>query len=549
MLNTKPVNFQNFTLLFFVILVLFGCAAQQQPTGGPRDVTPPVLVKAIPANKTRNFTAKEINLEFDEFIKLSNSYQEIVMSPTMEKQPEITSNKKKLRIQFKDTLVKNTTYVINFGKAIQDVNESNVLKNFTYVFSTGPHIDSLSISGTVTNTVTQEKEKDITVMLFPVKTDSLLFGKKKPSIFTTTDSSGNFNLNNLHEDQYRIYALKEASPDKVFNNEQNELIGFLKKPINLKSDTQNIKLNLFKQFPEKFRVAEKRFDVAGNLLLLFNKALQKPSVKIIYPEDVDKQKFVEFSKTRDTASIFFKYMNFDSVRVAIYDNNKPIDTVYQLKQRKETYSRIFAFKYNISNDKLKPGNDLKIATNLPIENIDLAQITLKEDSIALSSSDYTLAKDTGNVKSLTLKYAWRQNAKYELSFAEGAFTDIYGDKNKFAGKKFQADKPENYGTVTAKITIPDTSKSYVIELLDDKKNVLQTDVINRNKTLVYKNYLTGKYMVRVVYDENKNGKWDSGNVHLRKQPENIWLYGEEITLRPNWETEKPITVPKEPITP
>jgi hypothetical protein len=129
----------------------------------------------------------------------------------------------------KTHLVKNTTYVINFGKGIQDVNESNVMKNFTYVFSTGPHIDSLSISGTVTNTLTREKEKDVTVMLFPLKQDSLLFGKKKPSIFTTTDSSGNFSLNNLHEDQYRIYALKEASPDKIFNND-NELIGFLKNP-------------------------------------------------------------------------------------------------------------------------------------------------------------------------------------------------------------------------------------------------------------------------------------------------------------------------------
>jgi hypothetical protein len=100
------------------------------------------------------------------------------------------------------------------------------MKNFTYVFSTGPHIDSLSMSGTVTNTMTQEKEKDVTVMLFPLKQDSLLFGKKKPTIFTTTDSSGNFSLNNLHEDEYRIYALKEPSRlNKIFDND-NELIGF-----------------------------------------------------------------------------------------------------------------------------------------------------------------------------------------------------------------------------------------------------------------------------------------------------------------------------------
>jgi len=548
MLNQKPANFYNFFFYIFVALVIFGCAAQQQPQGGPRDVTPPVLVKALPANKTRNFAAKEINLEFDEFIKLANQYTEITMSPTMEKQPEYTANKKHLRIVFKDTLKKNTTYVINFGKGIQDVNESNVMKNFTYVFSTGPHIDSLSISGNVNNTLTQEKEKDVTVMLFPLKQDSLLFGKKKPSIFTTTDSSGNFSLNNLHEDQYRIYALKEASPDKIFNND-NELIAFLKKPINLKSDTANIKLNLFKQFPEKFRFSEKRFDVDGKMLFVFNKALQNPSLKIIYPADINNQKYVEFSKTKDTASVFVKYMNFDSIRVAVYDNNKPVDTTYLLKQKKETFTRVFNFKYNISNDKLKPGNDLKITSNLPVDVIDNAQITLKEDSIGLGSSDYTLQKDTGNVKSLTLKYRWRQNAKYELIFNPGAFTDIYGDKNKFTSKKFQPDKPENYSSLTLKVTLPDTSKAYVVELLNDQKVVLETTPIRRNGPVVYKTILTGKYFIRVIYDENKNGRWDSGNVHLKKQPENTWVNEKEITLRPNWEAEEPIVVPREPLTP
>jgi hypothetical protein len=548
MLNKKPANFYNFFFYIFVALVIFGCAAQQQPQGGPRDVTPPVLVKALPANKTRNFTAKEINLEFDEFIKLANQYTEITMSPTMEKQPEYSANKKRLRITFKDTLLKNTTYVINFGKGIQDVNESNVMKNFTYVFSTGPHIDSLSISGTVTNTLTRENEKDVTVMLFPLKQDSLLFGKKKPSIFTTTDSSGNFSLNNLHEDQYRIYALKEASPDKIFNND-NELIAFLKKPINLKSDTSNIKLNLFKQFPEKFRFSEKRFDVDGKMLFVFNKALQNPSLKVIYPADINNQKYVEFSKTKDTASVFVKYMNFDSIRVAVYDNNKPVDTTYLLKQKKETFTRVFNFKYNISNEKLKPGTDLKINSNLPIDAIDNAQITLKEDSIGLGSSDYTLQKDTGNIKSLILKYRWRQNSKYELVFNAGAFTDIYGDKNKYAAKKFQPDKPENYSSLTLKVTLPDTSKTYVVELLNDQKAVLETTPIRRSGPVAYKTILTGKYFIRVIYDENKNGRWDSGNVHLKKQPENTWVNEKEITLRPNWEAEEPIVVPKEPLTP
>lgn len=549
MLNKKRVNYYNFLAPFIVLLFLYGCAAQQPPQGGPRDLTPPKLLKAVPANKTRNFKAKEIDLQFDEFIKLTNQYQEISMSPAMEKAPEYSSNKSDLKIKFKDTLQKNTTYVINFGKSIQDVNESNVMKNFTYVFSTGSHIDSLSISGTVTNTLTQEKEKDVTVMIFPLKQDSLLFGKKKPSIFTTTDSSGNFSLNNLREDDYRIYALKETAPNKIFDNDI-ELIAFLKKPIHLRSDTSNVQLNLFKQLPEKFRFAEKRFDADGKLLFVFNKSLDNPSMKVIYPADIDKQKQVEFSKTKDTASVYLRNMNFDSIRVALYDKGKPIDTVSLSKRKNESFKRTLTFQYNINgNSLLKPNNDLKLIASLPIENFDNSQITLNEDSIAVATSDYTLQKDTGNLKHIYLKYRWRQSSKYEIILNEGAFTSIYGDKNKRISKKFQVDKTENYSTLTVKVTVPDPAKAYVVELMNEQKAVLQSNPITKSTPIVYSNYLTGKYLIRVVYDENKNGKWDSGNVRQKRQPENTWVSPNVISLRPNWEAEESITVPKETPTP
>jgi uncharacterized protein (DUF2141 family) len=546
MLNTKSAIFHKNSLLIFIVLFIFGCAAQQPPQGGPRDQTPPKLVKAIPGNKTRNFAAKQIDLEFDEFIKLNNAYQEISMSPAMEKQPEYSSSKRKLKVEFKDSLQKNTTYVINFGKAIQDVNESNILKNFTYVFSTGNHIDSLSITGSVTNTLTQEKEKDVLVFLFPVKQDTL-FGKKKPSIFALTDSSGNFALNNLREDDYRIYALKEASPDKIFNRDE-ELIAFLKKPIHLRADTSNIQLNLFKQDPEKFRVSEKRFDSDGKLLLVFNKGLTQPAIKVIYPTDIDNKKQVSFSRTKDTASVYLRNMNFDSLRVAIFDKGKAIDTIYQLKRKNESFTRTVTTSYNIGNDsKLKPGSNLVITASIPIENFDQSQIILNEDSVA--TSDYTLQKDTGNYKLLNLKYRWRETSKYELIINEGALTDIYGDKNKRLTKKFQINKLDNYSQLTVKLTVPDTAKAYVVELLGEDKKLIQSDPITKSTSLVYKGILAAKYYIRIIYDENKNGKWDSGNVKLKRQPENIWLNEKLITLRPNWEAEEPVTIPKERITP
>jgi uncharacterized protein (DUF2141 family) len=546
-LNKKTAFLREKLLLFVITLALFSCASQQKPQGGPRDRTPPKLLKATPPNMTRNFSAKEIRIDFDEYFTLKNPFQEINISPSMEKLPTYKVSKKSIVVDFKDSLQKNTTYVINFGKAIADLNEGNILPNFTYVFSTGPHIDSLSVSGNVQNLLTKEKEKDVTVMLFPVKQDTL-FGKKKPTIFASTDSSGNFSLNNLHDGDYRIYALKEAAPNRIYDND-NELIAFQKEPIHLRKDTANIHLNLFKQEPAKFRMVDHRFDADGKMFFTFNKSLDNPSVKILVPSALDAQKMVEFNKTRDTARLFMRNMDFDSIRVSFLQNNKPLDTVTLRKGRKEAFDRVISLVYNTSADsKLKPGTDLIITSNIPIESINNSLITLTEDSSFVSN--FTIKKDTATSKKLTLLYRWKPNSRYQLIFNEGALTSIYGDKNKKLLKPFQLDKADNYGQLSLKVTIPDTSKGYVVELFNsnDEKDIIRRDAITKSTVLVYKNYPVGKYKVRVIYDDNKNGKWDSGNVKKRIQPENIWLYPKDITLRSNWEAEEPIDIPKEPTT-
>ncbi|WP_170113562.1 Ig-like domain-containing protein [Mucilaginibacter yixingensis] len=529
-----------------VIINIIGCANIQRPLGGPRDRTPPKLLLATPVNETRNFNAKQIRMDFDEYFKLVNQFQEITVSPAMEKTPEFKVRQKSLYINFKDTLQKNTTYVINFGKAVADVNEGNVIKNFVYVFSTGPHIDSLTLSGTVVNSLTQEKEKDVTVMLVPIKQDTI-WGKHKPSIFTSTDSSGNFSMSYLHDGRYRIYALKEQSANRIYDNE-SEQVGFLKNDIVLDKDTSGVQLSLFQQDPDRFRILAKRFDADGKILLAFNKKLAEPGITINYPKGSNDQKYVDFSKTRDTALIYLRNMDFDSVSVAITDHGKPIDTTYLRKGRKEAFKRDISIGANISNmGRLKPNTDLQLTLNSPIESFDRSRVLLLEDSVDVSN--FTLQKDSLKQTKFILKYRWKQDKRYELSFNEGTFVNIYGDHNKRIVKKFTVDKIENYGTLTLKMTVPDTSKNYVVELLNDKKEVLRSDAIKKNTSLVYKDYPTGRLFVRVTYDTNGNGKWDTGNIKAKRYPENIWVSPTVITLRPNWEMDQDVAIPPEVFIP
>ncbi len=538
-------------------LLTLGCAVQQKPQGGPRDQTPPKLLKATPPNMTRNFTAKQIRLDFDEYFKLYNPFQEITVFGT-DKLPIFSTTQKSLLITFKDTLQKNTTYVINFGMSIRDVNEGNVLKNFTYVFSTGSHIDSLSISGSVIDVLTQQKVKpvagqtstDVTVMLFSLKEDSLMFGKKKPNIYTSVDTSGNFTLNNLKAGVYKIYALKENAPNKIYDNETEQL-GFLNKPINLQHDTSGIQLKIATLSPNKLRVVG-QFANDGMMQFVFNKSIEKPSVRITYPPGLDGQKIVDISKTRDTIMVYSKNMDFDSVRFVFFENNKPVDTAYLHKLRKESFTRTLLLNYGLtkSGSTLKPGTDLHIYANEPVDLYDPSLITLMEDSTAVN---YTLLKDTGNAKNFTLKYRWRQRVNYTLTINEGAFTSIYGDKNKKQRpQKFVIDNPANYTTLNLKVTVPDTSRAYIVELLNDmydKSVLIRSDEITKNTTMVYRDFPAGRFKVRVIYDDNRNGKWDGGNLKEKIQPENIWIYNKVFDLRANWELNEDLNIPKEVTSP
>ena len=158
-------------LVFLYSLFLISCASVQSPTGGPRDTIQPVVLKELPKNLTRNFSSTKIEIEFDEFVKLSNEFTEISVSPAMDIPPAYKAKKEILQISFEEELQKNTTYTINFGKAIADVNEGNILKNYSYVFSTGNQIDSLSISGRVINSLNKQKLKDVTVFILSISQD------------------------------------------------------------------------------------------------------------------------------------------------------------------------------------------------------------------------------------------------------------------------------------------------------------------------------------------------------------------------------------------
>lgn len=228
---------RNFFLTFFLLVlgaafwtsIPSGCANIVPPSGGPRDSLPPQLLKAEPRDSTTNFRGKEIVLNFDEYVDLKDISNNLLFTPTFETNPEIKAKGHTLTIRFRDSLESNTTYVFNFGNAITDINESNVLRNFTYAFSTGPVMDSLEMTGRVQLAETGGIDSTLIVVLHRSFVDSAVY-KNRPQYVVRLDRNGAFHFRYLPSDTFAIYAIGDAAFSKKYMN-PNQLFAFYDEPV------------------------------------------------------------------------------------------------------------------------------------------------------------------------------------------------------------------------------------------------------------------------------------------------------------------------------
>lgn len=227
----------SFRVISIVILtaLIWSCAQQGSPSGGPRDEDPPEVLESVPDNYSTHFEAKRIQITFDEYIVLDNVNQQLVVSPPMEEKPEVRLKGKTLIIQFEEELRDSTTYTFNFGSAIKDLHEGNKLLNFEYVFSTGDVLDSLSVRGTLKYahdlTVPQEP---VTIMLYEKLLDSVPL-TEIPLYVGRSDDSGVFSVNNLKADTFKVFALKDGNYNLLFDLPTEE-IGFLDSSLIVNTD-------------------------------------------------------------------------------------------------------------------------------------------------------------------------------------------------------------------------------------------------------------------------------------------------------------------------
>ena len=222
--------FLIFSFATIYSLISPGCANMLPPQGGPRDTLPPLLVSIDPRDSMTNFNDRTIVLTFDEYVQVENERINVIMTPTPVTPPKIEPRLRTITVKLRDTLEPNTTYVIDFGNAIRDINESNVLRGFSYIFTTGEALDSLEIEGNVLLAETGAVDTTLIVMLHRSGRDSAV-SQENPRYVTRVDRNGHFHFRFLPAGTYYIYAMKDESNTRRYLGTPSQLFAFADSPV------------------------------------------------------------------------------------------------------------------------------------------------------------------------------------------------------------------------------------------------------------------------------------------------------------------------------
>lgn len=562
-------------VLFLVLLGLIQqqCANTVSPTGGPRDTSPPKIdsSKTTP-NFSTNFKDNEIVLTFEEWVKLNDASNQVVISPFLEEKPDIKLKGKSVRVTFNEELKENTTYTIAFGNAIQTLKESKADENFRFIFSTGPEIDSLGLSGTVANASDKVPVEDFYVLLYDNLDDSVILSQR-PFYFAKTDNNGRFSLSNIKADTFRVFALKDNNFNYNFDLPSEE-IGFVKEPLILTDSTNQavLKILVFQEAQELKLVGKQAIE-PGLIRVRFNQKPLGPVNLVLSPEDASAYQYIESKGD----SMLLWLNRFDVEQAFIISDGKELRDTFSLKLPKKeklkkpqvakrsapTQSRaasggkggkggVTPVQKDTGDKNNKPSliyphnpdQLIRLLIDQPLEAINAEKINMLLDSTETIAAS-KISIDSSSTRTILIEHKWVEDKRYDINFEAGAVRSIYGLENDPFNVSYTINNRKSFGSIDAKVTGMDSSKTYLIELVDRKDDVLDRIVVS-NETSFEKNYPgmdVKSYMLRVLEDDNNNGQWDTGNYREGRQAE-AQFFSEFQAMRPNWDMELQIVLPK-----
>ena len=590
-------RFLYIIFLFASFCLLFNSCANRGmgPQGGPKDETPPRLVGSTPALNATNFRGKTIVLDFDEFIQVKEVYKNVIISPPQQKAPIMKIMGRRFTIELTDSLQENTTYTIDFGNAIVDNNEGNVLTNFSFAFSTGNEIDTLIFTGTLVNAQTLNRVGGSLVGIHSNLSDTA-FITLPFARMTRTSADGSFTIRNVREGDYHIFALDDQNANFFFD-QPAEAIAFhdsivrpfveekrnrkdaiktgdvsVKKDSILHADSvfnaeRNSKLILF-QFLEdsqqQFFVKAERKE-REKFTLFFNAPLEEYpqieplnfefSTNYLIQSSINKDTLTYWLLDslvikQDTLNFILHYPKTDSIgdlvatqdtlnltlRQEMRNQNQNQNRRVNRREQEAAKTNYLTFSAN-ANGTFEYYNLPRFTFSNPVREFDPEKIRLlrqEKDTIWSTIPFKTQWLDSIRMN-FELNVDLKAGEKYKIELDSAAFTGIFGNVTEKKIFNFNVRNLEDYAMLI--INVVPFDERIILQLLNAKDEVVTQEKADPEGT-VFDFLAPGVYFVRLFFDENGDEKWTTGNFRKRRQPEKVYYFDKKLMLRANWEVEE-----------
>lgn len=544
---------KKYYLTIISALLLLACARIEAPTGGPKDMAAPLVKEAIPANKATQVTTKTIELTFDEFVVLNSANEQIVISPLPAEAPEYVLKGKSLLIKFKDPLPVNNTYSINFGEGIKDLNENNVFRGNDYSFSTGATLDTCVIRGKVLDALTMKPQSAVSVFVYDPYHDTLPT-KGKPAFITKTDLGGNFTIKGLKKKNYTVIAVKDAAKNYQFDALQDQ-IAFAEASIpseiyiadNDTTTKERNKINEFLLFKEKDtlqKVTNSKYNKEGCIFITLNIPATTVGYRSIKPLLSDA--FIEErNSSNDTLRLWLGSNAPDTLHAAILADGKLLDTIKvsipkktEKKEDKTKKTQDNTFMCNVSNNgSLAYYKPVMLSSARPLTSFTHEKIEFSELKDSVAKPIKPSIKVSDNKKQVYFNYAWNAECKYKMYLPKATYTDMTGTSNDSLVALFSIKPADIFATMILSFKKINPQGNYIIQLINDKEEILHEQRISNTQKAKLEHLSPGNVKLRLIHDNNNNGKWDTGIFKKRQQAERVELFADKVLLKENWETE------------
>ncbi|MDB4584364.1 Ig-like domain-containing protein, partial [Draconibacterium sp.] len=571
------------------IVVISSCANQGMPTGGPRDSVPPILLETDPGYKELNYKGDKVQFTFNEYIIPDEVSEALVISPPLEKRPIIRTKGKSLVIQFNEDLRDSTTYSLDFKNSIADNNEKNPYKGLRFSFSTGDVYDSLRVAGKVMNAFNLEPSESALVLLQKNLHDSAVY-KVRPEYIAETDEAGLFMVDNIAPGTYNVFSVNDANSDLLYNEGAEDIafvdtliipsahfheeldtlvkgvdsllvLGhthFFPEPLYLRQFTEDI----FDQYLDSYsrdtryqcsfvfnESVKDTFDV--NLVGIENKDwyLLEPNEEldslVLWIADTTVARL-------DTLLMEVSYYQLDSMaRMFVYKDTLEMnfkDKVEKESKRKRLFKKEdeeekpepipqFNWRSNISTT-FDVNKDILLTAPEPVSSFDSTGILLYlvEDTLK-TPLKFTFRKDTSEYRTFRLTYKWEYDTEYMFEIDSAACVNIYGISSSKLSKTIKTRDEDYYGSIN--LNLSSVTCPMLVQLIsnDDNENLIVEHKADKDGIVIFEYLAPGKYKVKIIYDENGNGKWDAGSYQDKYQPEKVAYVNEVQKIRSNWTEE------------